>query len=96
MNLKPTSLGFRMQKSIWGSCSPENKISLNKKLIVAPLEVIDYVVVHELAHIRYKNHSQQFWSFVEKYVDSHSSSRRWLNENQYLSDFLSSRSELWP
>lgn len=95
MKLYPTGLGFRSQKTIWGSCSAANKISLNCKLIVAPMEVIDYVVVHELAHIRHKNHSKRFWGHVDKYVSSREFSKQWLSENHYLADFLSPQSELW-
>ena len=95
MQLYPSGLGFRNQKTIWGSCSPENRISLNTKLIIAPLSVIDYVVVHELAHIKHKNHSKRFWALVEKYVNTREFSKKWLTEHQYRADFLSSRSELW-
>lgn len=95
MKLYPKSVGFRSQKSIWGSCSPENKISLNCKLIVAPLGVIDYVVVHELAHIKHKNHSKRFWALVDKYVNTREMSKKWLGENHYRADFLSPQSELW-
>ncbi len=94
MKLYPTGLQFRGQKTIWGSCSPENKISLNFKLVVAPLEVIDYVIIHELAHIKHKNHSKSFWNLVEKYTTYRQFSRDWLRENQYACDFLNKKSEL--
>ncbi len=96
MGLKPTGVQFRGQKSIWGSCSPENKISLNYKLIVAPLEVIDYVIIHELAHIRHKDHSKNFWKLVENYTTHRHFSRQWLRENHYACDFLNKTSELAP
>lgn len=94
MKLKPTGVQFRGQKSIWGSCSHANKISLNFKLIVAPLEVVDYVIVHELAHIRHKNHSASFWKLVEQYTDHRHFSRHWLRENQFKADFLAAKPEL--
>jgi predicted metal-dependent hydrolase len=96
MGLKPSGLGFRMQKTLWGSCSPTNRISLNMKLVVAPLEVIDYVVIHELAHIKYKNHSKVFWSLVEEYTSHRHLAGSWLKENLFASDFLSGQSELHP
>lgn len=96
MNLHPASVQFRGQKTIWGSCSADNKISLNFKLIVAPLNVIDYVLIHELAHIQHKNHSKAFWSLVEQYTDARHFSRQWLRENQFSCDFLSKKSELDP
>lgn len=94
MSLYPSALQFRGQKTIWGSCSPENKISLNFKLIVAPLRVIDYVIIHELAHIRHKNHSKKFWNLVERYTGDRRYSRQWLREHQYKADFLAKKSEL--
>jgi len=96
MQLFPKDLKFRGQKSIWGSCSGDNKISLNWKLVVAPLWVVDYVVIHELAHITHKDHSKNFWTLVEQHTPNRHHARRWLKENVYLSDFLSKKSELYP
>jgi len=94
MKLQPSAVQFRGQKSIWGSCSPQNKISLNFKLIVAPIEVVDYVIIHELAHIQHKNHSARFWKLVENFTEHRHFSRQWLRENQFKADFLAQRSEL--
>lgn len=94
MGLVPHSVRLRDQKTIWGSCSPENKISLNFKLIVAPLEVIDYVVIHELAHIKHKDHSKRFWDLVERYTPHRFSAKKWLSENLYKADFLAKKPEL--
>ncbi len=94
MQLFPSGVQFRGQKTIWGSCSPENKISLNYKLIVAPIQVVDYVLIHELAHIKHKDHSKAFWALVEKHTDYRHYSRDWLREHQFKSDFLGSGSEL--
>ena len=65
MDLYPSSLKFRNNKSRWGSCSFKNVISLNINLMKFPIDVIEYVVIHELAHIKHKNHSSNFWNFVE-------------------------------
>ena len=94
MQLFPTGVVVRDQKSIWGSCSAKNKISINFKLIVAPLWVIDYVVIHELAHIVRKDHSKQFWSVVEQYTSRRHDSRDWLREHHFETDFLSKKPEL--
>ena len=67
MNLHPSSLKFRKNKSRWGSCSFSNNINLNIYLMKLPLEAIEYVVVHELAHIKNKNHSKNFWDLVEQF-----------------------------
>jgi len=58
-------LVIRDKRSQWGSCSPGNRISLNIKLARLPDELIDYVILHELAHTRIKNHGRRFWSFLD-------------------------------
>jgi predicted metal-dependent hydrolase len=94
MQLFPKKVQFRGQKTIWGSCSPDNKISLNFKLIVAPIQVVDYVLIHELAHIRHKDHSSKFWALVEQHTPHRHFSREWLREHSFKADFLSKKSEL--
>jgi len=59
-------VSLRNQKSRWGSCSAQNNISLNKKLYFLPQRLRDYVLIHELAHTRQKNHSTAFWSILFK------------------------------
>lgn len=72
---------FKAQKTLWGSCSAVNNINLNYLLIQAPISVVDYVIVHELAHIKHKNHSKHFWSFVSQILPNYKASKRWLQEN---------------
>ena len=66
--LEPVKVGFRKTRSRWGSCSSRNTLSLNTRLLLCPLEVQEYVVVHELCHIRHKNHSRPFWELVESFL----------------------------
>lgn len=79
--LTPRSIVIRRQKSRWGSCGIHNDISLNWLLILAPPEILEYVVVHELCHIRIKNHSRQFWQLVARHLPDYRQSRRWLRQN---------------
>ena len=88
MGLKYSRLSLRGQKTRWGSCSSRGEISLNWKLVAAPLEVLDYVVIHELAHLTHPNHSKEFWGLVEAYCPEYKGLKRWLRDNQYGFEFL--------
>ena len=68
------------QRTLWGSCSPSGSLSFNWRLVLAPLEVFDYVVVHELCHLRIPNHSRAFWNLVERRRPGWRDSRQWLRE----------------
>jgi predicted metal-dependent hydrolase len=94
MGYKPTKVSLRKQKTLWGSCSPSGSIQLNWKLISAPLNVIDYVVVHELAHLKHPNHSKYFWSEVAQYCPDYKQLRLWLKKNYFSFDNLNETSEL--
>jgi predicted metal-dependent hydrolase len=65
LQLKPGNLRITSAQQRWGSCSEENNIALSFHLVMAPPAVIDYVIVHELMHIKEKNHSARFWKLVE-------------------------------
>lgn len=67
----------------WGSCSETNRLAFSYRLVMAPPEVIDYVVVHELAHILQKNHSSKFWDLVADVLPDYRVNRRWLRDNEY-------------
>lgn len=71
-------------KSRWGSCSSENGIHYSFRLLYAPRDVIEYVVVHELAHTKHKNHSSAFWAEVGTYVPDWKEKRAWLKERGAL------------
>lgn len=93
MKLRPNTVRFRNQKSRWGSCSSRGSININWRLIGAPLEVIDYILVHELAHLKHMNHSKDFWELVEDHYPHYQESETWLNENHAALDFLLKKSE---
>lgn len=75
------SISIRDQKTRWGSCSGRGNLSFNWRLILAPPEILDYVVVHELCHLTYMNHSKEFWGLVGKVLPNYKDSRKWLKEN---------------
>lgn len=73
-------ISIRDQKTRWGSCSSSGNISLNWRLILAPREVCDYVLIHELAHTRYMNHSRDFWQLVATMEPEYQRHRQWLRQ----------------
>lgn len=78
MGLRHNSIFIRGQRTRWGSCSPAGNLTLNWKLLMAPEEIIDYVVIHELTHLRHMNHSKKFWDMVEQYCPNWRRYRKWL------------------
>ena len=94
MSLFPQKVIFRKYKAQWGSCSYNGNICLNWKLIVAHPCVIDYVIIHELSHLKHHNHSKLFWSLVDTYSHRTKECRRWLRNNQFAFDFLEDSPEL--
>ena len=78
--LFPRTITVKTQKSRWGSCGIHNDININWLLLMAPKEVLEYVVVHELCHIKVKNHSSQFWSLVAEHLPDYKNRRNWLKK----------------
>lgn len=74
-------IAIREQKTRWGSCSSKGNLNFNWRLILAPEEVLDYVVVHELAHRREMNHSKAFYAVVESVLPDYRQARRWLRDH---------------
>ena len=72
---------IRAQRTRWGSCSVQGNLNFNCLLMLAPDDVMEYVVVHELCHRKEMNHSARFWAEVERVIPSYRESRRWLKEN---------------
>ena len=74
-------ISIREQKTRWGSCSSTGNLNFNWRLIFAPEAVLDYVVVHELAHRKEMNHSKAFYAVVESVLPDYRSSRKWLRDH---------------
>jgi predicted metal-dependent hydrolase len=81
MGLSYNRLTLKGQKSIWGSCSPRHNLNFNWRLMMTPEPVIEYVLIHELAHLKEMNHSPRFWKIVEQYCPCWRDHRRWLREH---------------
>lgn len=74
-------ISVKDQRTLWGSCTPEGNLNFNWRLTLAPPEVLDYLVIHELAHRAQMNHSRRFWEVVEKACPDHRTHRKWLRKN---------------
>ncbi len=71
MSLFPNNIRFRKTKRQWGSCSGKNIVSFNTAIMKLPQDVAEYIIVHELAHIKYKNHQKDFWNLVKYYLPNY-------------------------
>ncbi len=84
MGLTARGIKIRHYKSRWGSCDRQGRLQFNWLIMMAPESVIDYVVVHELAHLKYFNHSSRFWTLVECTMPDYSVWRQWLKQQSHL------------
>lgn len=75
MKLHAEKIGITSASTRWGSCSGHARLNFSWKVVMGNLEIVDYVVVHELAHIKEKNHSCRFWSIVERYMPDYKKAR---------------------
>jgi hypothetical protein len=82
--LIPSAIRIKEQKRLWGSCTARGAINLNWRLILAPPAVFEYVVVHELCHLRVPNHQDAFWRLVGEVLPEFEAQRSWLRRNGHL------------
>ena len=80
----PTSVRITDATGRWGSCNHKGGLNFSWRLIQAPLEIVDYVIVHELVHLRQPDHSPKFWAKVEALMPDYKRRREWLRENERL------------
>ncbi|MBN1363858.1 MAG: M48 family metallopeptidase [Syntrophaceae bacterium] len=83
LKLRYGTLKITSAQSRWAACSEDNNLTFSYRLIMVPQAIIDYVIVHELSHIREKNHSPRFWKLVEAFIPEYKTHRRWLKENHH-------------
>ena len=84
LDLLPQGIRLMTARTQWGSCSPDNRLSFNWKLVMAKDALIDYVVAHELLHIKEKNHSPRFWEALESFMPDYKVRKAWLDDNGHL------------
>lgn len=85
--LTVSRVSIRNQRSRWGSCSPKGHICLNWRLVLLPDFVRDYVLIHELMHLKRLDHSPRFWKLVAEACPEYQVARRWLRSRMFIEDF---------
>ncbi|MCJ7570806.1 MAG: M48 family metallopeptidase [Candidatus Thermoplasmatota archaeon] len=86
-NQKIGKIYFKYNKSNWGSCSHANNINISTRLLFAPDDVLEYVCIHELAHLLEHNHSERYWTLVEKVMPDYKTKEQWLKEKKDICRF---------
>jgi predicted metal-dependent hydrolase len=84
LDISPAGVKIRDQHKRWGSCSQRGILRFNWRIVMAPISILDYVVVHELCHIKNKNHSQNFWKLVSLAIPDYRKRRDWLKANSRM------------
>lgn len=82
--LKPRGVQIKDQKHMWGSCSQDRQINLNWHLIFAPKPVLEYAVVHEMCHLKHRNHDPEFWDLVGRVLPDWQERKAWLDKNEHM------------
>lgn len=81
LGVEYNSFRIKEQKTLWGSCSSKKNLNFNWKIIMAPLKIIDYIIVHELCHLIEMKHNERFWKLVKNEMPDYEERRRWLQKN---------------
>ncbi|MFZ3590343.1 M48 family metallopeptidase [Bacillus sp. DJP31] len=78
---KPTAVKVKEQQKRWGSCTTNNELLFNWRSIMAPSYILDYIIVHEMCHLYYMNHSQEFWDLLNTIMPDYEQRKEWLKNN---------------
>lgn len=81
-SLFPTNIKIRQYRARWGSCNNRGELSFNYLLMMLPIDVVDYVIVHELCHLQHLNHSKEFWQLVSQHFPNYIQAKQWMKTNQ--------------
>ncbi|GAB3369015.1 M48 family metallopeptidase [Spongiibacter taiwanensis] len=81
VGVEPAGVGIKSFKSRWGSCTAKGRLEFNWRIMMAPNRCVDYVVVHELCHLKRHDHSAEFWEEVGRILPSYEKSKEWLRDN---------------
>jgi predicted metal-dependent hydrolase len=87
MQVQVNRITIRNQKTRWGSCSARGNLNFSLRLLMMPPEVIDYIIIHELAHLTELNHSPRFWAIVQRFDPYYKTHKAWLRKNAYAMAF---------
>ncbi len=82
LQLTPTKVSIRLYKARWGSCNSLGQLSFNYLLMMLPESVVDYLVIHELCHLQFLDHSGNFWQLVSDYCPNYQDEKQWLKQHQ--------------
>lgn len=78
--IEPRLIKIKEQKKRWGSCTSKGDLLFNWRAVMAPSPVIDYIIVHEMSHLAYRNHSNKFWKSIESILPDYKDRRKWLKD----------------
>ena len=84
LQVKPKAVRVKEQKHMWGSCGKDRVINLNWQLVFAPKHVLDYAVLHEMAHLVIRDHSPAFWNLIGSHMPQFATAKGWLERNEHM------------
>lgn len=83
-DLKYNIIKVTNAKTRWGSCSSKNNLNFTKKIAILPVDIMEYIIIHELAHTKEKNHGKNFWTIIKNIIPDYKNKIEWLKEHQHI------------